>query len=275
MPDPFAGKSVGPYLGVFLDEVITKELANGLKRNFRLIGHRAYNANGLMGSEYNGLVVLDQDAKQVLVDKLCQQSSGYSEALEPAVRKEVDALKRMGAYEFETNVTANINSRFCKVILGLQDRQDGPVLWRPAGVRARRVTMALILKKLNGHLTFSYSSDAKADFHYYLPLFFRRVAKQMELKRGEFEIRKNAGGSAVSGEVYLELDGLYLWAHESWSRAGGIDITYRTTPRKGASSSEHGHNNTIALPTKEADVAGLVAEFNRVRKLGYQPNLHG
>lgn len=266
---------MGPYIGVFLDEVITKEKVTGLKRQFRLIGHGAYNACGLIGSEYNGLVILDQDAKQVLVDKICIQSSGYSEALAPAVRAEAERLRQMAAGEFENYVTTNPRSRYAQVFDGLRERPGGPIVWKPKGVRAKRVTMALMLKKLNSHGTFGYNEAAKADFLYYTPIFCRRLAKLMGMRPGVYTIRKNAGGIAVSGEVYFEMDGLYVWIQEGWSERGELSVNYRTTPRRGASTNEHGHNQLARFPKTEEEVARLVKELVRVRNLGYQPNLHG
>lgn len=65
--------SIGPYIGVSCDEI--KEL--GDKRKFRLIIYGAYNAMGLIGSECNGIAVLDEDNRHVVCDELAKIGSGY------------------------------------------------------------------------------------------------------------------------------------------------------------------------------------------------------
>ena len=64
---------VGPYMGVTRDNVRTFD--NG--RSFRVLVFGAYNAMGLIGSEFNGLAVLDEDEKAVLADRIGCESSGY------------------------------------------------------------------------------------------------------------------------------------------------------------------------------------------------------
>ena len=49
----------------------------GTKRKFRLLLYGAYNACGLIGSEYNGVAVLDEYARNVVADNIAQESSGY------------------------------------------------------------------------------------------------------------------------------------------------------------------------------------------------------
>lgn len=44
---------------------------------FRVILYGAYNALGLIGSEDNGIAVLDNEKMQVLLDRECCESSGY------------------------------------------------------------------------------------------------------------------------------------------------------------------------------------------------------
>lgn len=65
--------SVGPYLGVSCDEI--KTLKD--KRKFRLIIYGAYNALGLIGSECNGIAVLDEDNKEVVCDEMSKADTGY------------------------------------------------------------------------------------------------------------------------------------------------------------------------------------------------------
>ena len=66
-------KQVGPFVGVSFDA--TRTFSNG--RSFRFVVYGAYNAFGLIGSEKNGVAILDNDALTVVVDELEQGASGY------------------------------------------------------------------------------------------------------------------------------------------------------------------------------------------------------
>lgn len=68
--------AVGPYVGVTRDRVI-KFKAGRKTRSFRVIVFGAYNAFGLIGPEFNGIAVLDEDQRAVLCDRIAQESSGY------------------------------------------------------------------------------------------------------------------------------------------------------------------------------------------------------
>ena len=65
-------KQVGPYMGVQRDEIVKHH-----GRTFRLMLYGAYNAFGLIGSECNGIVVLDEDNMCVVLDEEAKISSGY------------------------------------------------------------------------------------------------------------------------------------------------------------------------------------------------------
>lgn len=66
-------KNVGPYVSVSFDQV--RKFPNG--RSFRMIVFGAYNAMGLIGSEYNGIAVFDEDNKSVVADCIGKADSGY------------------------------------------------------------------------------------------------------------------------------------------------------------------------------------------------------
>lgn len=71
MPVDIGSPTVGPYCGVFVDRI-----RNG-DRKLRILAYRAYNAYGLIGSEYNGIAILDETDKCVLTDGLFGMQSGY------------------------------------------------------------------------------------------------------------------------------------------------------------------------------------------------------
>jgi hypothetical protein len=82
---------VGQYMGVFVDK--TREILDG-KITLRFVAYRAYNAMGLIGSEFNGIAILDETNKSVLTDNLMKQTSGYNMP-EKAIEAEIDRMIEM------------------------------------------------------------------------------------------------------------------------------------------------------------------------------------
>lgn len=70
MPDVMSLPRVGPFMGVSRDDT----RADG----FRLLIYGAYNAMGLIGSEYNGIAVLNNNEMNVVVDNIGCEGSGYN-----------------------------------------------------------------------------------------------------------------------------------------------------------------------------------------------------
>jgi hypothetical protein len=70
-------KRVGQFMGVQEDKTLTFG-----ERNFRIILYGAYNAHGLIGPECNGIAVLDEDNKCVVLDEEAKQDTGYYGASE-------------------------------------------------------------------------------------------------------------------------------------------------------------------------------------------------
>lgn len=62
-------KNVGPYMYVTHDHVRDD--------GYRLLISGAYNAMGLIGPEYNGIVVLDEVEEQLIADNIGRQNSGW------------------------------------------------------------------------------------------------------------------------------------------------------------------------------------------------------
>lgn len=82
---------VGQYMGVFVDK--TRQILEG-KITLRFVAYRAYNALGLIGSEFNGIAILDETNKSVLTDNLMKQPSGYSMP-EKKIEEEIDRMISM------------------------------------------------------------------------------------------------------------------------------------------------------------------------------------
>jgi hypothetical protein len=75
------GKNIMPFMGVQFDKptTLTVGVFEGHEaiRHFRIITYQAYNAFGLIGSECNGVAVLDEDQHRVLCDEIGKESTGY------------------------------------------------------------------------------------------------------------------------------------------------------------------------------------------------------
>jgi hypothetical protein len=79
-------------MGLLRDTIrVFKQDVQGTKeRKFRLLMYSAYNAMGLIGSECNGIAVLDEDKLLVLADELYKAGSGY----------EMPTPEQLTAYEY-------------------------------------------------------------------------------------------------------------------------------------------------------------------------------
>jgi hypothetical protein len=81
---------------------------------------------------------------------------------------------------------------------------------------------------LKGEAINAYSSEGlerKKAFHKDGKKFLRQLAAQLALRPGSIEIRSNVGGIAVSGEVTLHSERLYVQLSESMGP--GVQILYR------------------------------------------------
>lgn len=72
----------------------------------------AYNARGLIGSEKNGIFVLDDTAKNVVMDEHFKEASGYNG---PSDRQtaEFERVKALSDKDFMTFLTTHPRYRFC------------------------------------------------------------------------------------------------------------------------------------------------------------------
>ena len=102
--------SVGPYTGVMYDKTVTYETSIG-PRKFRFVIYQAFNAFGLIGSECNGVAILDEDKKSVLCDEISKQNSGYF-GISPTQVKMAEGLIGMTWENFRTFVNSQPRSRY-------------------------------------------------------------------------------------------------------------------------------------------------------------------
>jgi hypothetical protein len=99
------------------------------------------------------------------------------------------------------------------------------------------------LQNING-----YSAEADADklaFHREGTTFLRALAKEVGMPEGTYSVRTNKAGPAVSGEVTLHGETLYVQLSESCVGGRGVGILYRTC--RGTSDYSGGQNNWLML----------------------------
>jgi hypothetical protein len=103
-------RKVGPFEWVVRDHV--RKFHNG--RSFRVILYGAYNAMGLIGSEYNGIAILDEDQKQVLADNIGRGSSFYgtSDGPSDAQKAKYEQVLKLSWEDFRTLVNTSGRNRY-------------------------------------------------------------------------------------------------------------------------------------------------------------------
>ncbi len=105
------------------------------------------------------------------------------------------------------------------------------------------MTTAKLVRVLNKDL--SYNETDKATFHKEAKSVLRKVAKAMGLEKGEFDLRSNKGGIAVSGEVTLHSDNAYIQVSQSMGRP---TVLYRScNGRKDYSGGQNQYVDVSAL----------------------------
>lgn len=101
---------VGPYTFVSREATVNKN-AGKSRRSFRIIIYGAYNAMGLIGSECNGIAILDNDSMRVLCDEIMKQPSGYFGPSHGQVQV-FERLLKMKWADFQSFVNASRRNRY-------------------------------------------------------------------------------------------------------------------------------------------------------------------
>jgi hypothetical protein len=103
--------ALGPYMGVTRDTTVSFKINRKASRNFRVIVYGAYNAMGLIGSERNGIAVLDDDQKAVLCDDIEREDSGY---FGPSNRQlnAFESITSLPWADFREMINANARARY-------------------------------------------------------------------------------------------------------------------------------------------------------------------
>lgn len=92
-----------------------------------------------------------------------------------------------------------------------------------------------------GHSLSYCDPKLKSEFHRIGKKELKAVADALGLKPGEYEIRSNKGGIAVSGEVTLHGEWIYVQVSESVFSGRHMEVLYRTC--EGRKDYTGGHNH--------------------------------
>jgi hypothetical protein len=244
--DIYIGNGCG-YSMIWAQQTVTKA-----DRNFIVAIYGAYNAHGLIGSECNGIVILDDDEKNVVLDEHAKADTGYYGA-SAQQRAEFEKIVAMSPDAFEIFVQSNPRSRF-------KDFKLNP------GLKTRKA------KKLNvrSFVTFvtntdlGYNAEAKERFHKEGQQLLRTIAGKMGLNEDEYEVRSNLGGIAVSGEVTLHTTKVYVQLSQS-SISSSHGFMYRSC--KGMKDYTGGRNRWMKW-SELVQIDNAVAAFKAAAEEG-------
>lgn len=109
----------------------------------------------------------------------------------------------------------------------------------------------------------SYNPTHKGSWHHEARTRMRRLAKELGLERGTYDIRSNMAGPAVSGEVTLHGEDIYVQVSQS---SGGprMGILFRTCEgRKDYSGGTNYFGHIFELE----DIASLAGRVGVLRKI--------
>lgn len=125
------------------------------------------------------------------------------------------------------------------------------------------------LKNINGYSV--EANAAKETFHSEGRKFLKSLAKEIGMPEGSYEIRSNKAGMAVSGEVTLHGETLYVQLSESVVGRPGVGILYRTC--EGRKDYRGGNNNWAEMSDLARDPGFLDTFINRCKSLGGFPSV--
>lgn len=224
--------SVGQYTMVARD----KTLKFGT-RTFRVVLYGAYNAMGLIGTEHNGIAVLDEDSMQVVLDGHCPQDTG-SFGPNDFQTAEWTRICGLSGGEFVEFCNSHPMSRE-------EISLESKVKRKPSFDVGRFVNIA----------STPVAGDAalKSEFLRVGKQMAIRLAAAMGLNEDGYDVRVNKAGIAVSGEVTLHTDRHYVQFGQS------VPGSFMVRSCKGRKDYTGGRNHWVRW--EELRDVGKVAEF--------------
>lgn len=226
--------SVGNYTMVFREKTLTFG-----DRTFRAVLYGAYNAGGLIGTENNGIAVLDEDRMRVVLDLHCPQETG---AFGPSDDQMVE-------WRRVCNMEASEFLEFCNSHPRLRE----PVDLESKVRRPKKFSVARLIKLAKTPI--GYNPTLKSEFLNLGRQMMMRLASSLGLNEDQYEVRVNEGGIAVSGEVTLHTDRHYIQFCPS--RIGGEGFLVRTC--KGRKDYTGGRNHWVKW--EDLKDLGRLSEF--------------
>lgn len=104
------------------------------------------------------------------------------------------------------------------------------------------------LKQLENK-SFSYNEENKKQLHNAALKALRKLAANLDLEKSSYDVRSNKAGIAVSGEITLHADKIYVQISESFM-GPGLQVMYRTCNHR---KDYTGHQNNYATVDKLED----------------------
>lgn len=101
--------------------------------------------------------------------------------------------------------------------------------------------------------------------------FLRKLAAELGLAKGSFDVRSNKGGIAVSGEVTLHSDTLYVQLYETVCRSG-VRVLYRRCRGRRDYCGEANHDADPASLQDEERMRLFVQELRMLGDLAPVPD---
>lgn len=119
------------------------------------------------------------------------------------------------------------------------------------------------------HAYSTEGAERKAQFHRDARHFFKQLAAALDLVPGSYDIRSNKGGMAVSGEVTLHHERLYVWMQESCTGPGLILVCRSCKGRKDYTGGSN-HQEFVANLETASQRRFFVEQCQRLIRLGGQ-----
>ena len=110
----------------------------------------------------------------------------------------------------------------------------------------------------------AYDADAKRRFHHHARAQLLKLAEALGLDPAEYDLRSNAGGVAVSGEITLHADRLYVQVSQPATRAD-TGTLFRSC--EGRRDYTGGRNNFASLDLlhRPDELAALIRRHSLLR----------
>lgn len=113
----------------------------------------------------------------------------------------------------------------------------------------------------------SYDADRKAEFHRRAGAVLKYLAKLLRYEKGDYDLRHNQGGIAVSGEITLHSDTLYVQIAQS-AMGPDMGVLWRTCDGR---KDYCGHQNQWSRWSVLEDMDDLAEQMQRAVVLKHYP----